>query len=271
MKQSRISRYAVLMVAGIAFICASQFAAADERPPQAILPPSDTVPTYLLHLPGIAGIKRIDRHMIEGLQDAGFSGQIETYDWTKGDPGIDALLARKRNDDEAATIAQKITTLRRTHSAARILLTSHSGGTGVAVWALEKLPPDIKVDTVLLLSSALSPDYDLTAALRHVSGKMYVFSSENDALVLGAGTKLFGTIDGVKTEAAGLVGFRQPSTADPAQYQKLIARPYQNEWMRYGNIGDHIGSMSRAFAAKVLEPLLVGAVTVSAPATQPVG
>ena len=36
--------------------------------------------------------------------------------------------------------------------------------TGLAVWALEKLPDDVKVDTVLLMSSALSPTYDLSKA-----------------------------------------------------------------------------------------------------------
>ena len=39
---------------------------------------------------------------------------------------------------------------------------------------------------------------------------------------LGAGTRLFGTIDGKHVEAAGKVGFHPPQRADPAQYQKLV-------------------------------------------------
>ena len=91
-----------------------------------------------------------------------------------------------------------------------ITLTSHSGGTGIAVWALEKMPEGMQVQTLVLLASALSPDYDLSKALRHVRGKAYVFYSQNDQVVLGAGTRLFGTIDGVKSDAAGLIGFRMP-------------------------------------------------------------
>ena len=58
-------------------------------------------------------------------------------------------------------------------------------------------------------------------------------------IVLGAGTRVFGTIDGKKEEAAGLRGFKTPDEpADAKQYDKLVQMPYQDAWMEIGNIGD---------------------------------
>lgn len=213
---------------------------------------------YLLHLPGIAGARGMDRLMLSGLRDGGFTGEIETYDWTEHDPGLNALMAYQRNQSEAQKIADRLTEKFRADPSLHIIITSHSGGTGLAVWALEKLPADVKVDRVFLLASALSPQYDLTKALSHVRGKIYSFFSENDVLVLGAGTKLFGTIDGVRTESAGEVGFIMPPDADFQQYQKLVQKPYEKSWMEYGNIGDHIGPMHRAFSMHILAPLVIG-------------
>ena len=75
--------------------------------------------------------------------------------------------------------------------------------------------------------------------------------------VLGVGTKLFGTIDGVKTDAAGRVGFDQPPTADAQQYKKLVALPYDTSWFKYGDAGDHIGGMRESFGKNILAPLIL--------------
>jgi hypothetical protein len=90
-----------------------------------------------------------------------------------------------------------------------------------------------------------------------VRGKAYVFYSKNDQVVLGAGTRLFGTIDGVKSDAAGLIGFRTPDAADKYEYGKLVQKPYDNGWIAFQNIGNHIGCMSQPFAENVVAPLLV--------------
>lgn len=225
-----------------------------------------TRPTaWLLHLPGISGETRVDHGMIAGLRDGGYDGAVETYDWT-GVPGIPALRARARNEAQAVTIAEKITEQARANPAARIVLTGHSGGAGLLVWALERLPNDVMVDDVLLIAPALSPAYDLSKALAHVRGRAYAFSSPNDVIVLGTGTTLFGTIDGVKARAAGLVGFERPATADERVYAKLVPKPYDRAWRRQGNIGTHIGPMSRTFAGEVLTPLVTG---TERPATRP--
>jgi hypothetical protein len=228
--------------------------------------------SYLIHLPGIAGPTYFDGELVRGLQSGGYDGRIEIYDWTEADPGLAALWSRQRNEREAAAIADKIVSIFKSDPLAQITVTAHSGGVGVAVWALERLPKGVQVQTMLLLSGALSPQYDLSKALRHVCGKAYSFSSVNDAVVLGAGTRMFGTIDGVDCDAAGRVGFSTPPGADPAAYQKLVPRPYQQAWIKLGNIGDHIGTLQTLFAQHVLAPLVLqglGATITTQPTTAP--
>ncbi len=225
--------------------------------------------TRLIHLPGVGGELSIDHDLIHGLKTGGYDGPAEIYDWTESQPGLSALWSRQRNDKEAQRIADKIVLLVKDDPAIQITLTAHSGGTGLAVWALERLPKDVHVQTLFLLSSALSPGYDLSEALRHVSGNAYAFNSEYDSIVLGAGTSAFGTIDGVRTEASGKVGFVMPKDGDPLQYAKLIQYPFDKAWMKYGNLGDHVGTLRPEFAARVLAPLVLAGLEIGkrSPAT----
>ena len=230
-----------------------------------------TAPTqqiYLLHLPGIGGLMRIDRLLTGGLKSGGLvAADVVVYDWTNGNPGLAALGAIERNKEEARKIAKLIEQRVRAHPEARMVITGHSGGSGLAVWALENLPDDVQIDTLVMLAPALSPNYDLSAALRHVRGKAYAFNSEYDP-ILGPGTRTFGTIDRVMTNAAGRVGFERPQGADEEQYAKLVQIPYDRGFMLFGNIGDHIGPMMPRFAAKVIAPLILTG-ELPKPTTQP--
>ena len=223
---------------------------------------------FLLHLPGIGGLMRIDKLLTGGLKTGGLgAADVVVYDWTSGNPGLAALGAVQRNKQEAKKIAQMIERRVREHPELRIVITGHSGGSGLAVWALEDLPDDVQIDTLVMLAPALSPSYDLSAALRHVKNKAYAFNSEYDP-VLGPGTRAFGTIDRIMTNAAGRVGFEKPAGADDAQYSKLVQIPYDRGFMIFGNIGDHIGPMMPRFAARVIAPLILTG-ELPHPTTQP--
>ena len=54
--------------------------------------------------------------------------------------------------------------------------------------------------------------------------ELVVFWSPLDVVILGAGTKFFGTADRIRTVGAGLVGFRLPGTE---------GRPHGNNGERY--------------------------------------
>lgn len=212
---------------------------------------------YHIHLPGIGGYRSIDRLLIRGLQEGGVDAEFEPYDWTENDPGLSALLATQRHKVEAKKVAEMIEQNVRDHPGSKLTLSAHSGGAGIIVWALEQTPADVIVDDIVLLSPALSPRYDLSAALKHVRGHVYVFYSPYDVAVLGVGTNMFGTIDGVKADASGKVGFARPDGADAKQYEKLVQVPYDSDWIRVGNIGDHIGTLSRPFGKAIVAPLLL--------------
>jgi hypothetical protein len=227
---------------------------------QAVHPaPAQALPlgsTYLIHLPGIAGDTPFDRWWMDALDEGGAADRSRLYDWTCNDPGIDALQAQDRNRGQAKIVAGLIASRLRADPAAKIVLTAESGGTGIAVWALEALPKDLMVDNVLLIAPALSPKYNLTLALRHVRRKAYYFSSPGDWFILGIGTQLFGTMDGKNTQGAGYTGFEKPANADPGQYKKLVEMKYDPAWIRWGDWGNHTGGMSIAFARHFLAPLL---------------
>jgi pimeloyl-ACP methyl ester carboxylesterase len=226
--------------------------------------------SFVLHLPGIGGRRGLDRALVRGLTAGGFDAN-DTYDWTENDPGLNALLAIERNHRQARRVAEMLTTLARANPTVRIHLVAHSGGTGIAIWALEALPADVRVYNLVLLASALSPEYDFSKALAHVEHRAYAFTSLNDTLVLKVGTQLFGTIDGHKVPAGGWGGFVVPPDADAKQYAKLVQYPYDPAWLKYGNLGDHIGPMMTAFAKEVLAPLMLADVAPpkSPPATRP--
>jgi hypothetical protein len=237
---------------------------------------TDTRQPWFLHLNGIGGERVVDHTLITGLRTAGFAADYQIYDWTGGETGITALQRRERHPEEARKVADLILKQFKAHPSTPIYLSCHSGGTAIVTWALELLPDDVKVEAVLMFAPALSPEYDLSKALRHVNKNVYVFSSPHDFVVLSHGTKIFGTMDGVRCDAAGLKGFVQPATGDETQYKKIIAQPYQRAWaMRYGNVGSHICGMRTRFVREYVSKILAtGKIPVdedsaASPATRP--
>jgi pimeloyl-ACP methyl ester carboxylesterase len=218
--------------------------------------PAEQAEAWVLHLPGVGGKRSIDRNLVRGLQLGGLRGQFQIYDWCGEAPGMSALWSRQTHQRESALVAQMIERQFRAEPHRPIILTCHSGGTGIAAWALEQLPEDVIVQQVLMLAPALSPQYDLSRALQRVAGQAYVFSSVYDTFVLGAGTRMMGTIDGIQSDAAGLIGFAAPASADVEQYRKLVSCAYRQAWLRHDNAGEHIGPMAPRFAQFILAPLL---------------
>jgi pimeloyl-ACP methyl ester carboxylesterase len=213
----------------------------------------------VLFLPGISDFRGLERRLVRGVVASGMNANVEVYTWPAYNAGLGALMNYARNQQEAKHVTQIMRDARAAHPRQPIYVIAHSGGCGIAVWALEGLPAGERVEQVVLLAPALSPGYDLSAALGHVRGKMYAFTSREDP-VLGVMTKTFGTIDRVSTEAAGLNGFVRPASADAKLYaEKLSPMPYQPEWAGLGHMGDHIGSLEPKFAQDVIAPLLVPA------------
>jgi hypothetical protein len=186
---------------------------------------------------------------------------IQLFPWGHGMGRWHADLTDVVNRDaKAKLIAEAVRQFKRVQPNDPVFLVAKSGGSGVVVKALELLDEQT-VERVILLAPALSPGYDLARALRAVRREMVVFWSPLDVLVLGAGTRLFGTIDRVKSVSSGLVGFRIPSVddADPSRnqsYAKLRQVRWRPGMAATGYLGGHLGPDSPRFLRKYVVPLL---------------
>jgi hypothetical protein len=183
---------------------------------------------------------------------------VKVVPWGHGWGRWHADLTRTANRDAwARDMADEVTGFRNRPGGAEapVCLVAKSGGSGVAVKALELLPAGA-VDTAVLIAPALSPSYDLTRALQAVRREMVAFWSPLDLIVLGAGTRVFGTIDRVRTVSAGLVGFRPPAGAQRVQYAKLRQVRWGPKMATTGYLGGHVGADSPAFLKKYVVPLL---------------
>jgi Serine aminopeptidase, S33 len=186
---------------------------------------------------------------------------VNLFPWGHGLGRWFADLTDVANQDrQAKLIAEVVRRFRSEHPDEPVFLVAKSGGSGIVVKALGQLD-DESVERVVLLAPALSPGCDLTQALRAVRRELVVFWSPLDIVVLGAGTRLFGTIDRVKTAAAGMVSFLVPRHDDPdaeriRQYAKLRQIRWRPEMASSGYLGGHAGPDHPRFLRKYVVPLL---------------
>ncbi len=187
---------------------------------------------------------------------------IHVFPWGHGFMRWFADLTSVSNRDlKAALLADQVRQFRARQPDDPVFLIAKSGGSGVVVKALEQLE-EPSVERAIFLAPALSPDYDLTTALRAVAREMVVFWSSLDVFMLGAGTRVFGTADRVRTASAGLVGFRIPphlaggGSRPDGQYAKLRQVRWAPRMAASGYLGGHLGPDSPVFLKKYVVPLL---------------
>jgi len=220
---------------------------------------------------GVGGLDLCGTALRYVLGSLGSDLAVSTVPWGHGFGRWHADLTRIANRDAwAGAIAAAASLFQERHPGRPLFLVAKSGGSGVVIKALERVAPG-SIDRVVLLAPALSPTYDLTAALRGVRQKMVVFWSPLDLVVLGAGTRIFGTIDGIRTVSTGMVRFRTPrpgesvlvseleGTAEESSrqcYTKLDQVRWRPAMMRTGYFGGHIGPDSPAFLRMYVAPLL---------------
>lgn len=233
--------------------------------------PQRTSRGYTMILPGIEGGSVWNMNIAAGLVDGGVPSEIEVYDWTLSVVGFAANLRFQwRNEQEALKIANKIAAYQNLHPGCPVHIIGHSGGGGIAIMALERLPAGHEISSALLLAPAVSPDYDLRSALRRTRFGIWNYYSPYDVGFLGAGTSVMGTVDGKWTRAAGNVGFHLPARLSDADRQLYVTRlhqqPYTREMSRSGHDGGHGGWAARGFVRDWLAPIVRGQFTARDPA-----
>jgi pimeloyl-ACP methyl ester carboxylesterase len=207
----------------------------------------------VLVVDGVGGFDLCALGMKYAAARSGLPHEVRTWSWGHGRWRWFADLTDTANHRrQAAALAAAIERFRDRRPESPVYLVGKSGGTGVAVWALEALPENT-VESVVLLGSALSPGYDLSRALRAVRRELVSYHSPLDLIVLGIGTTLFGTIDRVRRPSAGLVGFW---VTHPAHYAKLRQVRWRPDMARSGYWGGHVGLDHPTFLAHHVLPLL---------------
>ena len=217
----------------------------------------------VLVLSGIEGRSVLTWGIAQGLDDAGVPHALRLHEWTTGHWPLFLYHLRSgtRNRQAAAALAEEIVRYRTAFPGRPVALVGHSGGAALAVWTLEALPSGHHVDAALLLGAALSPTYDLTAALARSGRGVWNFASPLDLLFLATGTLVFGTIDGSRSFSAGHSGFTLPGDADDLTRRlyadRLHERPYDRTLLRQFHLGGHLGWTNRVFVAETLAPILL--------------
>lgn len=217
-------------------------------------------------LPGIEGHSIANQNIAKGLRMGGVEGAVSIFDWTTwGGPlgWYIHLTDTRRNRDQAARLARRIMKHIEVYGDRAVSVVAHSGGAGIALLAVEMLPATYKVDSVILLAAAVSPERDLTRALSHTRRGIWNFYSPRDIGFLVVGTSLFGTIDRRFGPGAGAVGFKIPQdlSAPAAQLYAtgLKQVPFTKSMVADGNTGHHNGWTRRRFVAKWLAPIVKNA------------
>jgi hypothetical protein len=216
---------------------------------------------YTLLLPGVMGCTSHDHDLTIGLAGANVPTAIEMHDWTAG-PWmlVYNLRALDRNRREARRVAEKIMAYQDRYPGRPVHVVGYSGGAGMAVMALEELPPGRRITSGILLAATLSPDYDLRLAMSHTEQGIRNFYSPVDVPVLVGVMTVVGTMDGRHTYAAGAWGFTVPKGLDEQQRrhyeQGLIQQKYDFAMFASGNHGGHFGWVRPAFVEEWLAPLV---------------
>lgn len=215
-----------------------------------------------LVVPGVGGVDPNVHALLDGLADGGTGQAVQVFDWSSPIPLANwwvNLADYGRNRRKARELAGIIADYRAGHPGRPINIVGHSAGAGMAAFALEESASDVKIDNLVLLSAALSHDYDLSAAMAHVSGRVASFHSDIDPVV-SWGTRMFGSVDRKFCCCGGCGGFDLATDAAPAAraaFARLEQIPWSSEMVSYGNFGGHLGTFARPFVVKWVTPILM--------------
>jgi hypothetical protein len=256
----------ITMLAGVALLCqAASALAAPPAPPddakkkqkKTVNPASESGLVFVVE--GVGGLDCVGAAARHSLPKAGVHHEIRDFTWTHGRGKLFRDLQDYRYlQQKALELAEQVMQYKKDHPERPIYLVGKSGGAGLALAAAEHLPPQT-LERIILLSAAVSNDYDLRPALQATRREIVSYYSVHDGFVLGWGTSEFGTIDRVYGPSAGLRGFIVPDKLgehDRLLYGRLVQIPWKPEMILEGHLGTHMGTSMPGFVGKEVAPWL---------------
>ena len=189
-----------------------------------------------------------------GLKQGGYRGDVEVFVWTMTFNPLADQLNYLGATARAGALADRIVRYQKKYPQNKINIIALSAGTGVATWAVEKLPPDLKINNLVLLGSSLSHDYDMTEAFKHMTGKIYAYHSPHDAVLKSV--RLVGTIDQKRgVDSIGLVGLTPPA----GHKDRVVNTAWSRAWLKLGWAGAHTDCTNQMFVRYEIAPHLLPA------------
>ena len=216
-------------------------------------------PGVVFLVSGIGGISPLVPAAKVALPLAGVKHELREFSWQHGKGRhLRDLQDTPHLHEKAEDLAKEIRELHEREPNRRIYLVGHSAGTAIVIHAAEMLPPQ-SVERIILLSSAMSPSYNLSAALRATRGEIVSFYSQLDRMLLGWGTSQFGTTDRIYGPGAGLSGFKTPADLDDEGkrlYERLVQVPWTLERTLEFQSGGHHSTTTPWFLGRQVAPWL---------------
>jgi len=166
------------------------------------------------------------------FRDAGVEQAIEVMEWAPFLLHIvlpDQAYALHRQFAEAE--ADRLVAYMRAHPDCPVTLLGFSGGTMIALMVAEAMPEGMHVDSVILMSSPITREYDLTKSLQGARQIMHYWSPWERVPRLVA--LAFPLLDNEFGDPAASFGFA-------FQHERLIQLEWTPEMLRYFHAGDHM-------------------------------
>lgn len=181
--------------------------------------------------------------------------ELREFKWSHGKGRVLRDLQDTRHlIAKAEELAGVVKQYKDDHPDRPVYLIARSTGAAIVLEAAAKLP-DATIEKIILLSSAVSPQFNLVPALR-ATREIVAYRSDLDGLVLGWGTSTFGTADRQYGDSAGKTGFYLPShdALTRLYYLRLVQVAWKPRLMWLGNFGDHFGCNSPLFLLNEIAP-----------------
>ena len=206
---------------------------------------------------GVGGFDFLGPAALAALPKAGVHHELREFVWTHGfGQWLQDLQDAQHQFQKASELADQVRKIKEEAPDRPVYLVGKSGGTGIVLSAASMLP-NASLERIVLLSSAVSPTYDLRPALRATKGPIVNYWSAGDWFILGWGTKQFGTMDHVHGASAGLTGFVKPTEGDDLDfYDRLVQVQWKPDMIKTGHTGGHVGTSFPAFVAQEVAPWL---------------
>lgn len=208
---------------------------------------------------GIGGLDSVGRAAVHVFPQMGLTHDVRDFVWQHG---TGHFLKDLQDTDylveKAADLAAEVRRVKAADPDRPVYLIGKSAGAGIVLFAAEQLPP-ATIERLILLSAAVSANFDLRPALRATCNEVVSFHSCYDWLILGLGTKEFGTADRVHGKSAGLHGFVKPAdmnAEDAKLYRRLVQVPWSPDMVSGLNLGGHQGTSMPGFLKREVAPWL---------------